>query len=201
MIALLNLSVLGFSFVVVFHDKAKRTQQGNLLAFAISLVVRGGSCWCRSRLLKIRHLISIWHSVEIASFKSNRAIESAKFFSNSIALEVSWHRLFTCILCCHYGYICDYIWYFYMRSSYLRCRATPKYKENKEGVMVRHRWKWIKQFRYYIYNILWIVIFCPRWGSRTFTKTSRVAKFEWEFKRKYLKEAITKKGAVTKKRE
>ena len=29
MIALLNLSVLGFSFV--FHDKAKRTQQGNLL--------------------------------------------------------------------------------------------------------------------------------------------------------------------------
>ena len=31
MIALLNLSVLGFSFVV-FHDKARRTQQGNLLA-------------------------------------------------------------------------------------------------------------------------------------------------------------------------
>ena len=34
MIALPNLSVLGFSFVVVvvvFHDKAKRTQQGNLL--------------------------------------------------------------------------------------------------------------------------------------------------------------------------
>ena len=30
MIALLNLSVLGFSFVV-FHNKAKRTQQGNLL--------------------------------------------------------------------------------------------------------------------------------------------------------------------------
>ena len=30
MIALLNLSVLGFSFIV-FHDKAKRTQQGNLL--------------------------------------------------------------------------------------------------------------------------------------------------------------------------
>ena len=30
MIALLNLSVLGFSFVV-FHDKAKRTQQGDLL--------------------------------------------------------------------------------------------------------------------------------------------------------------------------
>ena len=30
MIALLNLSVLGFSFVV-FHDKAERTQQGNLL--------------------------------------------------------------------------------------------------------------------------------------------------------------------------
>ena len=30
MIALLNLSVLGFSFVV-FHDKTKRTQQGNLL--------------------------------------------------------------------------------------------------------------------------------------------------------------------------
>ena len=30
MIALLNLSVLEFSFVV-FHDKAKRTQQGNLL--------------------------------------------------------------------------------------------------------------------------------------------------------------------------
>ena len=29
MIALLNLSVLGFIFV--FHDKAKRTQQGNLL--------------------------------------------------------------------------------------------------------------------------------------------------------------------------
>ena len=29
-VALLNLSVLGFSFVV-FHDKAKRTQQGNLL--------------------------------------------------------------------------------------------------------------------------------------------------------------------------
>ena len=29
MIALLNLSVLGFSFVVVFHDKAK--QQGDLL--------------------------------------------------------------------------------------------------------------------------------------------------------------------------
>ena len=28
---LLNLSVPGFSFVVVFHDKAKRTQQGNLL--------------------------------------------------------------------------------------------------------------------------------------------------------------------------
>ena len=35
MIALLNLSVLGSSFVVpfVFHDKAKRTQQGNLLAY------------------------------------------------------------------------------------------------------------------------------------------------------------------------
>ena len=31
MIALLNLSVLGFSFVVVFHDKAKRTQQEDLL--------------------------------------------------------------------------------------------------------------------------------------------------------------------------
>ena len=30
MIALLNLSVLGFSFVV-FHDKAKRTQEGDLL--------------------------------------------------------------------------------------------------------------------------------------------------------------------------
>ena len=30
MIALLNLSVLGF-LLVVFHDKAKRTQQGNLL--------------------------------------------------------------------------------------------------------------------------------------------------------------------------
>ena len=30
LIALLNLSVLGFSFVV-FYDKAKRTQQGNLL--------------------------------------------------------------------------------------------------------------------------------------------------------------------------
>ena len=30
MIALLNLSALGFLFVV-FHDKAKRTQQGNLL--------------------------------------------------------------------------------------------------------------------------------------------------------------------------
>ena len=29
MIALLNISVLGFSFVA-FHDKAKRTQQGNL---------------------------------------------------------------------------------------------------------------------------------------------------------------------------
>ena len=29
MIALLNLSLLGFSFV--FHKKAKRTQQGNLL--------------------------------------------------------------------------------------------------------------------------------------------------------------------------
>ena len=29
-IALLNLSVLGFSFLV-FYDKAKRTQQGNLL--------------------------------------------------------------------------------------------------------------------------------------------------------------------------
>ena len=29
MIALLNLSVLGF--LLVFHDKAKRTQQGNLL--------------------------------------------------------------------------------------------------------------------------------------------------------------------------
>ena len=32
MIALLNLSALGCSFVsFVFHDKAKRTQQGNLL--------------------------------------------------------------------------------------------------------------------------------------------------------------------------
>ena len=30
LIALLNLYVLGFSFVV-FHDKAKRTQQGNLI--------------------------------------------------------------------------------------------------------------------------------------------------------------------------
>ena len=31
LIALLNLSVLGF--LLVFHDKAKRTQQGNLLGF------------------------------------------------------------------------------------------------------------------------------------------------------------------------
>ena len=31
MVALLNLSVLGFSFVDAFHDKAKRNQQGNLL--------------------------------------------------------------------------------------------------------------------------------------------------------------------------
>ena len=30
LIALLNLSVFGFSFVV-FHDKAKRTQQGDVL--------------------------------------------------------------------------------------------------------------------------------------------------------------------------
>ena len=30
MIALLNLSILGFSFVLI-HDKAKRPQQGNLL--------------------------------------------------------------------------------------------------------------------------------------------------------------------------
>ena len=30
LIAVLNLSALGFSFVV-FHDKAKRTQQGNLV--------------------------------------------------------------------------------------------------------------------------------------------------------------------------
>ena len=34
MIALLNLSVLGFSFVV-FHGKAKRTQQGDLLGLLI----------------------------------------------------------------------------------------------------------------------------------------------------------------------
>ena len=33
-VALLNLSVLGFSFVDMFHDKAKRTQQGNLLHFS-----------------------------------------------------------------------------------------------------------------------------------------------------------------------
>ena len=35
MIALLNISVLGFSFV--FLDKAKRTQQGNLLMFPLGL--------------------------------------------------------------------------------------------------------------------------------------------------------------------
>ena len=34
LIALLNLSVLGFSFV--FHDKTKRTQQGNLLLYTSS---------------------------------------------------------------------------------------------------------------------------------------------------------------------
>ena len=33
LIALLNLSVLGFSFVL--HDKAKRTQQGDLLALRV----------------------------------------------------------------------------------------------------------------------------------------------------------------------
>ena len=31
LVALLNLSVLGFSFVDAFHDIAKRNQQGNLL--------------------------------------------------------------------------------------------------------------------------------------------------------------------------
>ena len=31
LVALLNLSVLGFSFVEAFYDKAKRKQQGNLL--------------------------------------------------------------------------------------------------------------------------------------------------------------------------
>ena len=44
MIALLNLSVLGFSFV--FHDKAKRTQQGNLLGKIVLLKLlksRGGA--------------------------------------------------------------------------------------------------------------------------------------------------------------
>ena len=34
LVAVLNLSVVGFSFVV-FHDKAKRTQQGNLLLFPL----------------------------------------------------------------------------------------------------------------------------------------------------------------------
>ena len=38
MIALLNLSVLGYSFVV-FHDKAKRTQQGDLLQDPLPLPV------------------------------------------------------------------------------------------------------------------------------------------------------------------
>ena len=41
MIALLNLSVLGFSFVfVVFHDKAKRTQQRNLLVATLPCVAK-----------------------------------------------------------------------------------------------------------------------------------------------------------------
>ena len=39
MIALLNLYVLGYSFVVVFHDKAKRTQQGDLLQDPLPLPV------------------------------------------------------------------------------------------------------------------------------------------------------------------
>ena len=37
-IVLLNLSVLGFSFV--FHDKAKRTQQENLLQIALTVFLR-----------------------------------------------------------------------------------------------------------------------------------------------------------------
>ena len=40
MIALLNLSVLGFSFVV-FHDKAKRTQQENLLTRCTLIFITG----------------------------------------------------------------------------------------------------------------------------------------------------------------
>ena len=40
LIALLNLSVLGFSFV--FHDKAKRTQRGNLLSLPNPLALESG---------------------------------------------------------------------------------------------------------------------------------------------------------------
>ena len=50
LIAQLNLSVFGFSFV--FHDKAKRTQQGNLLG-------KGGAAVCRkyeSSLIWLIHL-------------------------------------------------------------------------------------------------------------------------------------------------
>ena len=68
LIALLNLSVLGFSFV--FHDKAKRTQQGNLLdliwhlTHVYTYILQTGSRWniaykglCTPQLTARRHYI------------------------------------------------------------------------------------------------------------------------------------------------
>ena len=46
MIALLNLSVLGFSFV--FHDKAKRTQQGDLLHVVQNIATGRGKSFAQS---------------------------------------------------------------------------------------------------------------------------------------------------------
>ena len=54
MIALLNMSVLGFSFV--FHDKAKRTQQENLLikGYALFLLKEG----VKNRYFTVRLAVS-----------------------------------------------------------------------------------------------------------------------------------------------
>ena len=51
LIALLNLSVQGFSFVDMFHDKAKRAHQGNVLDDWL-MVMKGKKAQftCRSRL-------------------------------------------------------------------------------------------------------------------------------------------------------
>ena len=103
-IALLNLSALRFSFM--FHDKAKRTQQGNLLPFWL-----GSWSWIQACLLRICkcHIWS-WHfpTSQWIHLVINKMFHKPNFECASkscyIRLVTFWNLCYICFESLEYHY-------------------------------------------------------------------------------------------------